>query len=111
MMRGAVVQQTQQQNQNENNAANFDIAEVNGLISQHMGRLFSYLRDRNDWLDQRMIEQDKRFERIDRNSARILETIEAGDFGGGSVGNRRSIGKGGGGEGMDWRRIKRLEDG
>ena len=35
----------------------------------------------------------------------------AGGMGGGGIGNRRSIGKGGGGgEGVDWRRLKRLED-
>lgn len=50
--------------------------ELNGVFQSHLGRMFSYLRDRNDWMDQRMIEQDKRFERIDRNCAAIMEYVE-----------------------------------
>merc|ERR1712061_169076 len=46
-----------------------DSGELNTIIQAHLGRLFSYMRDRNDWLDQRMMEADKRFERIDRNAA------------------------------------------
>ncbi|CAD7955849.1 unnamed protein product [Amoebophrya sp. A25] len=74
--------------------------------------LFDYVRDRNQWLDQRFSEMDKRFERIDRNAGALviwmdqskkkemtLEKSQAGK----KPGDQKE-------SGSDWRRIRKLED-
>ena len=39
--------------------------------------LFDYLKDRNQWLDSRLSGMDRRFERIDRNTAHTAEKMAA----------------------------------
>ncbi|CAD7957645.1 unnamed protein product [Amoebophrya sp. A120] len=74
--------------------------------------LFDYIRDRNQWLDQRFSEMDKRFERIDRNCGALVIFMDqskkreaAQEKSAGASGKKNA-----GDSGTDWRRIRKLED-
>eukprot|EP00392_Amoebophrya_sp_AT5.2_P007207 g7221.t1 len=76
-----------------------------------VSELFDYVRDRNQWLDQRFSEMDKRFERVDRNCGALviwMDQSKKKDTAEREKGTKST--KNAAESGTDWRRIRKLED-